>query len=91
MRPPDSIPCIVCGHRRGHDGAEHERHRAERRRCANLLRRTWPRLAGLGALLEHYARGEAGRPAPAPRPAWGVKVLRDGSVVHRPIRPEVAP
>lgn len=82
------VPCIVCGRRRGHDAAEHERHRAERRRCANLLRRTWPPLAGLGPLLEHYAAGEAGRPAPAPRVEWGAKVLRGGRVVHRPVERE---
>ena len=78
------VPCIVCGRRRGHDGEEHERHRRERRRCANLLRRTWPRLRGLGPLLEHYARGEAGRPAPAPRVEWRAIVLRDGTVAHVP-------
>jgi len=82
------IPCIVCGRRRGHDAGEHDRQRHERRRACNLLRRTWPRLAGLGRLLEHYAR-EAGPVKPAaPRVEWACRVLKSGAVVHVPIDPE---
>jgi len=80
-------PCIVCGKRRGHDAETHDAVRLERRRCANLLRKTWPRLPGLPKVLDFYRRQE---PPPKPtterRPIdWCVKVLRSGDVIHLPV------
>ena len=66
-------------------------HRAERRRCALLLRKSWPRLKGLGAVLAFYARRD---PQPAVERSapleWTCRVLPSGEVVHGVIRPEVS-
>jgi hypothetical protein len=82
-------PCIICGQRRGHAGPEHDAHRAERRRCSLLLRKSWPRLKGLGAVLAFYARRDPPPPTPSPPLTWSCKVLPSGEVVHGVVRPEV--
>lgn len=75
-----SLPCIVCGRRRGHDRPYHEEYRREYRRTKNLLRRRWPALRGLAKLAA----------APGPRRGdlrWYARVLPSGDVVHLPVRP----
>jgi len=81
-------PCIVCGKRRGHDAEAHDKYRHEHRRCANLLRRTWPRLGGLPALLDFYARHDGAAPPLAARPEWTCKVHPDGTITHHPVAVE---
>lgn len=84
---PRRPPCIVCGRRRGHDAETHDKYRQEYRRCKNLLRRSWPRLAGLPKLIEHYARQD--KPAaPSTRTQWTCKVHPSGEVTHHPVEEE---
>lgn len=88
MRSADRPPCIVCGRRR-HDPAAHDAYRREYRRCKNLLRKTWPRLA-TAAVLAWYAKREPARPPSTERRpiGWTCKVLRSGQVLHVPVWPE---